>query len=263
MGQHERLTMTGLVLVLAFFALCNGDCGSIPGYDLSKIAGKLGKLTNAWQNVATNVVDFAICATEPSEGCGSGNNNEMCANKPSCCGICQRWVDQDTSPQGACLGVYKAGSVVDGHVVLDYQGGDPVSGDAPPGPREGKLRLICDKSKTDPTPVPGTFVEPSADGHTPNTPYIYTLDVQTAAVCAGAGGSGVPGGGIFLILLFVGFIVYLIGGVAFNKFKEEKEGIELIPHVDFWRETPAYFIAGCQFCWGKISGGGSGYDTVS
>ena len=69
-----------------------------------------------------------------------------------------------------------------------------------------------------------------------------------------------------MIILFAVILpVYLIGGVLWNKLKEHKEGVELIPNYDFWAASPGYFLAGCTFTKDKLLGlcGRSGYDSVS
>jgi len=243
-----------LLCVFAFYS-CNADCSS--NYDLKSIEGQFD--TYLWdEHQQTNAVDFSICKTGATP-CGTG----VCG-KPNCCGSCQRWVD-DSGPTGVCLGIYKETVLWKDdkeatHVALHYTGGDPVP--QPPGPRELYINLTCSTSATKLTPK--QFVQPTPDNHPPNAPYIYSIVIETNAVCGSGTGGGVYGGGVFLILLFVGFFVYFAAGVAYN-FSQHKEGRELVPHIEFWSDSPTLFIEGCHITWRKITGicGRNEYDPVS
>lgn len=83
--------------------------------------------------------------------------------------------------------------------------------------------------------------------------YVYLLSVNSN--CAGAGHAGV-GGLIFFLIILVGcvicclpippslanrssrFIVYFVGFALFNKFARQAEGLDVIPHREFWADTP-------------------------
>ena len=46
--------------------------------------------------------------------------------------------------------------------------------------------------------------------------------------------------GTFFIVFIIVFSIYCIGGVFFNIYKNEKKGLEAIPHRDFWGALPGY-----------------------
>lgn len=125
------------------------------------------------------------------------------------------------------------------------------------GPREAFIDVLCGSHDWEQE----NFQQ--AQGVGSDGAYAYNITVKTSHIC---GGSGIGGGGYFLIILFAVVLpVYLIGGVAWNKFKEQKEGVEVIPNYEFWVATPGYFLAGCNFTKDKVLGlcGRGGYDTVS
>jgi hypothetical protein len=72
---------------------------------------------------------------------------------------------------------------------------------------------------------------------------------------------GLSGGDVFLIIFFVGFAVYFIAGAGYNYYRQ-KEGIELIPNVEFWRDLPFLCKDGVMFIVNKITGGSGGYSSV-
>ena len=47
-------------------------------------------------------------------------------------------------------------------------------------------------------------------------------------------------GWLFIILLFVGILVYVGGGIGYNvKYKAMQPGIEAIPFIEYWKEVCA------------------------
>lgn len=59
-------------------------------------------------------------------------------------------------------------------------------------------------------------------------------------------------------------VVYLVGGVAYNKFHAKREGIELIPNVSFWMALPGLVKDGHLYTFNKARGlvGGRGYEEM-
>eukprot|EP01059_Diplonema_ambulator_P035785 TRINITY_DN858_c0_g1_i3.p1 TRINITY_DN858_c0_g1~~TRINITY_DN858_c0_g1_i3.p1 ORF type:complete len:198 (+),score=57.38 TRINITY_DN858_c0_g1_i3:43-594(+) len=78
----------------------------------------------------------------------------------------------------------------------------------------------------------------------------------------GGGGSsgGMSGGAIFLIILFVGFAVYLAGGIVYMAKVKGESGINMIPHIEFWKDLPNLMKDGAFFIKNKVTGGG--YSSV-
>eukprot|EP01065_Artemidia_motanka_P000821 TRINITY_DN10389_c0_g1_i1.p2 TRINITY_DN10389_c0_g1~~TRINITY_DN10389_c0_g1_i1.p2 ORF type:complete len:266 (+),score=95.26 TRINITY_DN10389_c0_g1_i1:80-877(+) len=77
----------------------------------------------------------------------------------------------------------------------------------------------------------------------------------------GGSSDGCGGGCIFLILFFVGGFVYFAAGMVWNHQRNEKRGLEMIPHVEFWKDVPFLVKDGVTFTAQKIRGGG-GYSAV-
>jgi len=94
------------------------------------------------------------------------------------------------------------------------------------------------------------------------------------------------GGLVFFIIVICAAFVYFVTFALLNKFKNGAEGIspfsnfyrllhyiftlfliglDIIPHREFWVETPSYFIDGVVFVKNKIMGlfGREGYSTIS
>jgi len=97
--------------------------------------------------------------------------------------------------------------------------------------------------------------------------YYFTWSTQFAC---GSGGTttggptgGLSGGSIFLIIFFVGIVVYFGAGIAYMRFKNHAEGINMIPNLEFWAALPSLVKDGVMFLVGKVRGrGASSYQTV-
>ena len=71
---------------------------------------------------------------------------------------------------------------------------------------------------------------------------------------------------MFLIIFFVGGLLYVAGTVGFNFFRG-KRGLELAPHPEFWKMIPGLIVDGFKFtkdsalrlC-NRGGGGGGGTD---
>jgi len=251
-----------LLLGLAAYCLA-ATCPANP-HNLGPIQGQTIPQWKWDTATPTNTVDFTVCGLAAAT-CGADGTNNQCATKQNCCGSCQRWIDGDQTPQGACLGTVFSGISDNGAagIALFYNGGDAIGAPYPPGPRQVYVNLTCDQTATGATIKPTAFKQPGTDGHPAGTPYVYFILAGTSAVCGGGGGPGPYGGAIFLILLFVGFFVYFVAGVVYNKFMQQKEGIELLPNSEFWQHSGENFVDGCRFTWAKITGLCGGRDSYS
>lgn len=94
----------------------------------------------------------------------------------------------------------------------------------------------------------------------------YTIRSDRGGGGGGGGGGGddddggISGGWIFIIILSSLLVLYLVGGVAFNKFYRHHEGKEIIPNVEFWMALPGLVKDGHLFVWRKarsLTGRGS------
>lgn len=89
----------------------------------------------------------------------------------------------------------------------------------------------------------------------------YSFEWRSTCVCPGAcskhggdgGGDGpeISGGWIFIIILISCIVLYLVGGVLYNKFKNHATGIELIPNVAFWIALPGLVKDGHLYIYKK------------
>jgi len=97
--------------------------------------------------------------------------------------------------------------------------------------------------------------------------------LSTKCACPGACESAFPqdgdtggltAGSILLITCFVLVLVYLLGGIAFNKVTRQATGVEVMPHPEFWKGLPGLIKDGMVFSWGKMTGKSrsSGYESV-
>jgi len=70
----------------------------------------------------------------------------------------------------------------------------------------------------------------------------------------GGGGPAISGGWIFIIILLSLFVLYIIGGVAYNKFRKDAHGLELIPNHEFWFALPGLVRDGNIYTYKKLRG---------
>jgi len=59
-------------------------------------------------------------------------------------------------------------------------------------------------------------------------------------------------GTVICITIVVMASVYLVGGIAYNKFYREKSGVEMIPNYEFWQDIPFLFRDGVIFVVSKV-----------
>lgn len=123
--------------------------------------------------------------------------------------------------------------------------------------RQTTLRVTCDETAKTPVYQPAGEVPPGSLN--------YELDINSYLACADAkpscGGSGASSGtaGWIIVGLVIGVAaVYFGGGFAFLHFRQQKQGREAIPHVEFWASLPGLVKDGCSFCISKIRGTSAG-----
>lgn len=71
--------------------------------------------------------------------------------------------------------------------------------------------------------------------------YWYILQVlafNTPSACIQTHRHGLSGGSVLLIIFFIAFGVYFVGGIAILYFMRGARGLEAIPNIDFWRGLP-------------------------
>jgi hypothetical protein len=67
-----------------------------------------------------------------------------------------------------------------------------------------------------------------------------------------SGNTGTSGGTVFIIILLVLSAVYVIGTVSYNRFKENRTGLALLPHPTFWLLLCGLLMDGCRFTLSSI-----------
>jgi len=215
--------------------------------------------SHVWNPNQQQTIMFGVCA-QITTTCGN-DPSTVCGTKSSgCCYACQTWNDPDNGLQAACLGASIMSCVATSTgFTITYNGGDVASDGTP---RQASLYLTCGSgSLTTDSFIPA----PPSDNPPPGgAPYLYAIYAESSEICGVVGGGG-KGGMIFVILLLVGFAVYFIGFALWNKFKNQAEGMEIIPHREFWSETPSLFLEGINFVKGKLFAmcGREGYSNIS
>lgn len=119
-------------------------------------------------------------------------------------------------------------------------------------PKNAYVVLECD-----PNMEPNT-IEPSGDVMYSSTSNPYTQNYRFffKSKCACSGGcysGGGIGGWLFIIFLLVGIVLYVGIGMGWNH-RKGLRGIELIPHLAFWKDLPALVKEGVLFSVEKIKG---------
>jgi len=174
----------------------------------------------------------------------------ICANLPQACFGIVSAVCRVKNDLEFASGTLSTMTISDGKngphsgVTISYAGGESC---AAGGSRTTKAFIEC-QAGVSPAEIT-SVVEPTA----------CTLEfyMKSAHACPSKGTSGLSGGSILLIIFFVTLTVYFIGGVAFNKYKREATGLDLIPNVGFWMMIPGLVKDGVLFVKGKVTGGGS------
>ncbi|CAG5124759.1 unnamed protein product [Candidula unifasciata] len=96
----------------------------------------------------------------------------------------------------------------------------------------------------------------------PPSPVIYKFTLATRHICAGAKNEGgLSPGSVMVIIFFVLLIVYILGGLLFQKFIRKAQGVEIIPNYVFWKDFPFLVKDGFVFTF-QCCKGSSGYDKI-
>jgi len=163
-----------VIALSSTFVVAQPPCVAGP-YDLSPIAGKL--VSVVWDPSAVGTISVGICTTL-DQPCGTQPDVNKCYETPTgCTSVCQSWIDQDNSPQGANLGIYTSIYEGDDGVVLEADGGDPT--DKGIG-RRTLINIACGTSLLNFT----AFIQARADPVPPHgQPYTYMVNFTSNLVC--------------------------------------------------------------------------------
>jgi len=86
----------------------------------------------------------------------------------------------------------------------------------------------------------------------------HTITWPTRYGCPTTGGDGLGVGGIIIIVVGIGFILYLAVGYLYNMKFKDRSGMEAVPNIDFWRSFPGLVVDGCKYAVNKVRGVSSG-----
>mmetsp|Transcript_33716 Transcript_33716/g.41481 ORF Transcript_33716/g.41481 Transcript_33716/m.41481 type:complete len:290 (+) Transcript_33716:263-1132(+) len=122
------------------------------------------------------------------------------------------------------------------------------------------MKLQCDESAVEIYPYKGKTLR--TVGTSPTNPCITEFNFATNLACpkgpvnppAASTGSGMSSGSIFFLLLFIGFSLYCVLGLAYNVHQHDREGIEAVPNLTFWAGLYNTARVGCMSVYEQISG---------
>jgi len=106
------------------------------------------------------------------------------------------------------------------------------------------ILLVCSNSSKD---NPGTITQIDGDGCE------YTIQLKSVFACPTSKPSGFELGWVFVIIVAVLAVVYLIGGMVYNRVKYQATGKDLIPNIEFWMDLPSLIRDGASFAWMKTT----------
>jgi len=165
---------------------------------------------------------------------------------------CQQWVDGNTAYETA-LGIYDTMEVREGvdpkmGFTLIFGNGDLCHNKYN---RSAVIDVVCAAEMTTEYQLDYRFVDEGCA-------YFFTLrSIQGCPLAAPPGPSTTaelptpsstsPVTVFFLLVLVIG-AVYFIGGTAYGKFVQNKEGLDALPHKDMWIQVIT--------CCGRVKGGG-------
>jgi hypothetical protein len=117
-----------------------------------------------------------------------------------------------------------------------------------------RVYLKCDESATDPV------ITTNSDNDAQLT---YVFYLTTIYACPSAdppsptsppGDDSIAGaiGIVLIVVAFLGLLTYFIVGIIINKFKFQKQGLNMIPQKGFWFDLPFLIKDGFFFTFGPI-----------
>lgn len=240
-----------LVLSLIALTLCADDCKPvINGYefDLNPLKN-LGKIT--FRKEAAGF-EFAVCGNVHAacglEDCAESNSFSGCVENGE-----QDFCLGNRNPDTEFLAVITVNDVI--RLQAIYGGGDHIPESLCPGGLRSNLviEIVCDPNIKD---APETFSVQGPECSSGNTiisfPHASGCPVRVIS-------KGLSTGSIMLIIIFVGFAVYLIGGVVFNLAVRKESGTNLIPNKSFWLDFPSLVKDGFNFMLCKKK---AGYENI-
>jgi len=112
------------------------------------------------------------------------------------------------------------------------------------------IEFPCDPNKAD------GIATKAVSGGTGISDCSYLITIPSKWGCPTGGGGGVTWGSEAILVVFVLFACYCIGGIVYNKKVKGASGKEMIPNVDRWLLLPGLVRDGCTYTAGKLKGVG-------
>jgi len=190
---------------------------------------------DVWINVCREIVG----APGKPQPCGSGISG------------CQQW---DPNSQNGKASMGTVSSAVFQPLTIQGKQGVTVQYTGGTGQRKMEIDFVCNPQAGDGKPV--------FTAENPSLHYNFMWESKYACPKTALPG-GLTGGGIFLILFFVGAAVYLVGGILWQKFKVGASGLELIPNLTFWTSLPGLIKDGVMFMVNSTCRRGAGTGSYS
>jgi Autophagy-related protein 27 len=216
---------------------CEWDGGDGEKYDLRPLAKLAQEAKKDFTfRSGTNSFFLSPCMPSQSADCGDG------------VATCMQW--DPNRPNGeASLGSVTAakiaGKTLDvqktaGGFTYEFTKGSPSLTNGIE--RSMNLEFVCDPNPKDPKD-PGL---PTFGGEGPALH--FTLQWITPYACPVG---GISAGSVILIVLLCVVFLYFVGGAVFMKFVRKAEGLEIVPHIEFWTSLPGLVKDGCLFIGSK------------
>ncbi|XP_037566244.1 uncharacterized protein LOC119446009 [Dermacentor silvarum] len=232
-----------LASVATFISLAAGDgtCEISGGYDYKRL------FTTAWH---VDVKGSAPCVTMGAQSCFwtlsfCGDGKEQQCGKDKAC----EWLNTTAAkPMGQFTTLQANGQ---NSFVVKFQeaGGSLLKCSDPSKTLRTNVIFTCDHDK--PIPIgPGSLVTKLPYNNIDERdPCERNVTVPYDGACGSApatSSGGLSTGSILLILFFVGLLIYIVGGILVNR-NNGAQGVEMIPHLQFWKELPSLIVEGCVF----------------
>uniref|UniRef100_A0A1B6EAI0 MRH domain-containing protein n=1 Tax=Clastoptera arizonana TaxID=38151 RepID=A0A1B6EAI0_9HEMI len=138
------------------------------------------------------------------------------------------------------------GSIDEGMVLLSYGSGDKYTEAGPCLNSSWKTTLVitCTKGVNE-----LFFVGDDDTEHC-----VTVLHLQTQVLCPPVPPPGLGNGSVFCLLILTGVLIYLTVGIAYRRVMTGAQGLEQIPHYQFWRDLGNLQADGCDLvCRRKFS----------
>lgn len=237
-----RSVFLACVTTLIGLAAADGPCEISGGYDYKRL------FTTSWH---VQVRGSSPCVSSGVSSCSwtlkfCGEGQAAPCGKDKACEILNTTF---LRPMGQFTALKANGQ---NSFVVEFQepGNNQLKCNEPSKTLKTNVIFTCDREKhipIGPGSVVTTLPYDSIDDRDPcerNVTVKYDGACGSSAPATSSG--GLSTGSILLILFFVALLIYFVGGVLVNR-NNGAQGVEMIPHLQFWKELPSLIVEGCVF----------------